>query len=334
MKKSIFLLAATAVVMASCSNDETIAVADSQAISFDNFVNKTSRANDATLSNVSTMKVCGYMSDPLVQIFTDVVVTKQASGEWTYDPVQFWSAGKNYYFVATASQFQTDNSALKHSLDGEIVPPQLPSDFYGFGSLTFDNQKANGHEDALYAYATASTPNPIASAPDKVQFAFKHILSRVHFTFKNDMSSSAYMMKVKNVVINNAASKGSVALNSSELNWGDFDGSFALKYVDSNKSFGQGGFSETENNFVIPSSAVLNISFDVEVYLNGTLLSTYNHVGRDLPATEFKSGYSYNFIASLDENNVNPGNPMYPIEFNVSSVEGWEDAADSNIEFE
>lgn len=42
-------------------------------------------------------------------------------------------------------------------------------------------------------------------------------------------------------------------------------------------------------------------------------------------------GKSYNIVAELNENNINPGDKLYPILFDVTEVENWTDFTDRNL---
>ena len=78
--KKIFLigLAATA-MLASCSNDETVEMAqNTKAIGFSSFIDKSTRATDTDLTNLATIEVYGWRGD--AQIFDKQEVTVEASG--------------------------------------------------------------------------------------------------------------------------------------------------------------------------------------------------------------------------------------------------------------
>ncbi|MDE7159452.1 MAG: fimbrillin family protein [Muribaculaceae bacterium] len=67
MKKSLFMLSAAALTLASCSQEEVLNVAtgnrDSKAIAFQAHTGKATRANDFNTSNLEAFKVFGYTGD-------------------------------------------------------------------------------------------------------------------------------------------------------------------------------------------------------------------------------------------------------------------------------
>lgn len=338
MKKSLFLAAATAALLASsCSNDEVISVPRQSAIGFDSFVNKTTRATDATNANLTRMTVYGYIgdADPVINFNGTIVSRTDKSAPWTYNPVQYWTAEKNYFFTTLSSPVLEGNSHYTYSWSENL--PTETDGFFGTGTIMFDNTAptgASGNEDLVYAYATKTTPAEITSDPGLVEFTFKHALSRVKFTFNNVMGSNAYAIKVYDLTINNATATASLALGAEKPVWANHTNTTVLtmrnelfapqdQIAINTKSVVSG------TKFVIPGQNTLNITFKVDLMLtNGTILSTYNHIKKELPATEFQNGHSYNFVADLNPQNIDPENEMFPIEFTVIDVEDWIEEAD------
>lgn len=94
--KKIFLigLAATA-MLASCSNDETVEMAqNTKAIGFSSFIDKSTRATDTDITNLGAIEVYGWRDD--AQIFNAQAVTVDATGNGTYSPLQYWEPGYTY----------------------------------------------------------------------------------------------------------------------------------------------------------------------------------------------------------------------------------------------
>ncbi len=52
-----------------------------------------------------------------------------------------------------------------------------------------------------------------------------------------------------------------------------------------------------------------------------------------LPKVGFQNGYSYNFVAEITPENIDPEQELFPILFNVTEVEGWKDEADTPVTF-
>lgn len=332
--KAIYLLAAgMALTLASCSNDELVKAPESAPIAFDSYIGKVTRATDATLGNVNTITVYGYLGDSKVKLFDGTKVSN-ASGDWTYSPLQYWTAGKDYFFTAVSSPVVEGNTHYGYEWSETL--PDATAGFCGTGTITLDNSGAAGNEDLIYSYATATTPNPMTAQPARVQFAFKHALSRVKFTFANAMGSNSYSIKVHSLTINNSAANGSLVLGTETPQW-TAEGSTVLNLRDalftpSDQIAANAASVASGTKFIIPENEKsLTISFQVDLNVNGVLLETYSHNNVTLPAISFQNGYSYNFVAELNPQNIDPEQELFPIEFTVTSVEGWTENGDTSV---
>lgn len=342
MKKTLFLsVAATAMLLSSCSNDEVISSQPQSPIGFDSFVGKTTRATDAKAENLLRMTVYGYIGDATpVKNFDGTIVSRTTSTDpWSYSPLQYWTAGKNYFFTAISSPTTEGNSHFTYTWAETL--PTATAGFNGQGTISFNNTTAaaGGNEDLVYAAATATTSSPLTASPGPVEFVFKHALSRVKFTFKNEMASNAYTVKVYNLKINNALSTADLVLGDEAPVWSNAAGTNALQlrdnlYTPTNQLAANNASVVSGTKFIIPGQQTLNISFDIDLYVvNGTqstLMATYHHTNVALPETVFANGHSYNFVAAITPQNIDPDNTMFPIEFSVSSVDDW-DESDVNV---
>ena len=45
-----------------------------------------------------------------------------------------------------------------------------------------------------------------------------------------------------------------------------------------------------------------------------------------MPEVAMQPGFSYNFVAKINADNINPDEKLYPIEFDVTAVNGFQDA--------
>lgn len=336
MRKELFLFAATAMMLSSCSNDEVITSPQQAAIGFDNYVSKTSRATDASTNSLLSMRVFGYIGDATpVKIFDNTPVSRpNISSEWSYSPLQYWIAGKTYFFTAIASPVTEGNHEYSYTWADAL--PTDAATFNGAGTISFNNAEAAGNEDVVYASATKTTPATITSDPGKVGFSFKHALSRLKFTFVNQMGSDAYSVKVYNLTINNATSTADLVLGSETPTWSNHANTTTLTmrpdyFIPTNQTAANSAKVASGTKFIIPGTSTLKISFTVDLIVNGSVLATYNHVDQELPETTFQNGYSYNFVAALTPNNIDPENEMFPILFDVISVDGWEENGDTDV---
>lgn len=103
MKKFFIIgMAAMGLALTACNNDETVEVAKGNAISFNSFVNKSTRgaADDVTLKNLGSFELYGWRGNDV--LFNKQVVNVAENGTSTYSPEKYWEAGKTYNFEAIA----------------------------------------------------------------------------------------------------------------------------------------------------------------------------------------------------------------------------------------
>ena len=173
MKKLFVMTLAATAMLASCSSDDTMEVPQSKsAITFAAFINKSVRATDATLANLGSISVYGWRDADC--IFNKQIVTVGTDGKGTYTPVQYWQAGHTYSFEAVAPT----------SVDGASFTAKSTG-----GSFNYTNDASI---DLLYAKAAdVTTASSLTGNPGAVHFTFKHLLSRVKFTFNNTFAATA-----------------------------------------------------------------------------------------------------------------------------------------------
>ena len=113
MKKKLFFLAVAGLALASCSNDETVAVNESDAISFRAFNNGMTRAaTDITASNLASFNVTAFTAGSNTTAYiNDVTFTKSPSAPYTYNSTSkyYWPSNNldfyaYFYDNALASQ--------------------------------------------------------------------------------------------------------------------------------------------------------------------------------------------------------------------------------------
>lgn len=315
--KKIFLigLAATA-MLASCSNDETVEMAQSKAISFSNaFVNNGTRSIvDPSFTTTSLENFAVYGFTQAGQIFDGTTVS--APG-WTYSPQQYWVAGNTYTFGAIAPAAQSANVSNVALADGKVGMV-----------VNFSN---NGTVDLLHAAPTAIECNDafIASLT-KVGMTFNHQLSKVKFSFANEVGEG-YNVKVTNVKITNAKSTGKLTIGATNA-WSEQGGSVELAFGDAetdvanSEIIANGGAMESyKEMLMIPTdnTAEYTVTFTVELFQGEVSLGEFDHT-TTIKNVELKLGYCYDFKATLThENIVDPENPLQPIEFTVDGITAW-----------
>lgn len=340
MKKVFFLGIAAATMLASCSKDETVDVPQGKAIGFSNtFVDNATRSVDPsfTVATLPNFAVYGYTQNG--QIFNGETVSSVNGGtSWTYSPTQYWVEGNQYAFAAIAPASVSVSDAKR---TGTSV------DDYKVGmTVSFTN---DGKTDLLYAAAdNVNADETFMASPQPVSLTFKHQLSKVKFSFKNNVSG-AYNIKVTDVKITDAKRSGTLTVSTAADNaWSNVGGdplelSFgAAGTTDANtaEAIAFGTEVETYNEqLMIPTASTesYNVTFTVELLRGTVFMGTYDHTAT-IEGVELKLGYCYDFAAELNAKNivVDPDDPdaeLQPIEFEVESIEPWvDDEVDQTID--
>lgn len=313
MKKVLFMSLAAAAMLTACSNDTEVAMPKQNGISFDGFVNKSTRATeDQTLATLrgegKGFGVYGYMKNSSGRVFSNEHVTYNGS-QWTYGNTQYWTAGENYWFFAIAPYISGIYT---------FTPAENIADG---GTIKFVN--ALGNNDLIYAEQSVTNADPTTQAP--VPFTFDHLLSRVMFQFKNAMGNENTSLRVTNVKITNAAREATYTTKTKTWTIAPDVQIVTSEFGAVPTNINNGGAGSTDHKFVIPrTDATFRLTFTVELLQGGVVAGTYNH-SVNLPTTTLESRKSYLFTAELNAENIDPEGVLKPIEFDVTAVEEWED---------
>ena len=326
--KKIFLIGLTAAaMMASCSNDETVEMAQQKAISFSNaFVNNGTRSVDDPSFTTSTLKdfaVYGFTQKG--QIFNGEKVSGTTSTGWSYDNVQYWVPGNTYTFGAIAP----------YSVAGNVSNVTLPTGATKVEmEVAFTNTDADQVDLLHAAPAQITGVTPTYTTP--VSMTFNHQLSKVKFSFQNSVGEG-YNVKVSNVKITDAFKEGTLTVAATGNTWGgQTDKTLELNFgnVVANASSTEASaianaatLESYNEKLMIPMSntAKYTVTFTAELYKGDILLGIYNH-RVEIKNVEFKLGYCYDFKASLTHKNITAEGELNPIEFAVTKVEDWNKA--------
>lgn len=332
MKKTLLLVAA-AVALVACSNEETVHQSAPEAIGFDNaFVENSTRSvetpgySKAKLFN--DFAVYGFVEG--VSLFNGVKVAKDGTvtnadlkEAWKYEGTQYWIADANYDFYAVAP------------FDGGwSVKTGTATD----AGATLSFTTAAGTQDLLYSGIVER--QGAGSGNTAVGFTFKHILSKVKFSFENGYNASAATIRVKNVQITNAYTTGDVALAADDNETADVDESVAWSNWATPGAFSFGNAAVASDNadeayeygktkesyyerLLIPAKAEWNITFVVDLLVNGEVIKSYNHTAK--ATIDLKPGMSYNINTEITAANIDPEYAQEPIEFTATMID-WSDA--------
>lgn len=290
---SIMLSAAALSGLLSCTSSDVVDDtwrSESNRIGFDTNVSKNSRA--VNNSNFQRFFVYGTYTVPTqtqpFSVFTGDIVTKNASGVWTYSGDRYWVPEGSYDFYA----YSCENEAVSENVSGTATLNQRVCNINGFRS------NASHQHDLLFAkvlnqsrpaHTDGVTPAPVA-------FRFAHVLSRVVFTFRSSFPAG-YTVKVSNPRLVNFRDQGD--FRGETLEWINVDRSqsditMTLSLGSSSVNVTSAAAS-TAPVYLIPFSyaqANVSLMFDVNVEKDGEAV-----LGRTIKATwcpDWKAGHSIN----------------------------------------
>lgn len=314
--------------LAACTTEQTIVAPQNEAIGFDTFVDNSTRAEDITTNNIANFGVYGTVTKGgnSALIFNNTKVTKSGD-DFVYSPAQYWIAAAQYDFLAFAPY--AERQWTYTPTNAQVAKT---------GTFSFNNETAAADQDVVYAYQTKTTENELnASNTQAVEFTFKHILSKVAFSFTNTFTDGNTSLSVYNVKINNTAKTGTMAIaNGVDAAWvgdGDLIVPFGDQYDaeddendDAKKksaALANGKELKLAHHYVIPAEREYNITFSVDLYQAGVYLATYNHTIES--TINFAKNGNYVLSVKLAPESIDPDNELYPIEFTVNEVEDWRD---------
>ena len=310
MNKRILTVAVAALALAACSKNETVEVAGNRAIEFGAFVNKATRAAINQTTDMTHFYVFGGYEDVQNQFNNTEVGSNGETGV-------LWTA--NAYKFAAYSDGNEKSTVVTHNWENN--------------RLVFTNYATTGVNDLVAATATAdNTQNAVEGNP--VELNFKHLLSKIKFTFSTDAADS-YTMKVYDIKIT-AATSGTATYDASSSNttWtvGEQNGNYAVKELADIAIGDPNTAQSTEECFVIPqNNQTLKVSFKVDVTDGGAYKKEGVEFTGDLTvstdaqtANTWISGYAYNYTAQIDLEDVD-GTVKY-IKF-TPEVTPWVDNA-------
>lgn len=323
--KKIFIAIVAIAAAAACSNVETVSL-NQEAIGFDNaFINNSVRSVIDPSLTTETLKTKGFgvygfvTGTETAPIFANEQVSWNGSA-WTHPTVQYWIADAVYNFAAVAPyNAYTNVTAATTGL-----------------SLQFTN---NGTTDLIYAQPDAITG--LESGNTAVAFNFKHVLSKVKFSFVNKYNATNSYLRVSNIKIENAYATANATLNATTA-WAGHAGTLELAFGNANTTQDDSAavkFNtavpevESHNELLLIPGAVpsfekdsvvvpgYKVTFTVEVLIGDAVIKTYNHV----VAADFTpvAGYSYDLKAEISHKNLDPEHKQEPIEFTVTAIGDW-----------
>lgn len=326
MKRIYLFAAVTAIALAACTKTETTGVSEGNLIKFDNaFVGNVTKA-DLSNTALTTFWVFGEYdnSGTAVDVYVNTSVTGGTAGgtsTWTPSLEAFWIEGKNYDFAAYSNGNNTLNNV---TFENDI--------------LTFTNYTVDEHD--LIA-ATAEATGPTAGSDQSVPLSFRHLLSKVKFTFNTNMADT-YTMKVEDLVISNAVKTATVSYSNNAIStdWrGDANATYEFADI-ADFAETDGGTSELyvipQNNTDLVASFKVTVTDDSGAEIGNKTFSdvsvAYSGSGNSSVANEWTEGFAYNYTATIDLDDIS--DDAKPITFTVTEVDGWTSADDTTLNIE
>lgn len=320
---------AVTVSMASCSLEEVVEQPTPQAIGFSSFVGKSTKAateiaapgqtNGLTTFYVYGAYISGAGTDYDINVFNGntVTVTNINTPSTPGGEQKYWVANKKYRFVAYSNGNSTHNNV---SFNGDDK-----------GHITITDYEA-GTSDLILAEKDVTTTDISGTAPGAVELEFKHLLSQVAFEFKNGFTNG-YQVKITGLQFK-VPNKANYSYQGTAYSWGTLDTDATKGYaVNGDAPFANAdGAKLSEYNFVIPQdNSLINASFTVTVYdTDGSTIVATKSYSENVslatgtttnPTNVWTPGYKYKYTATINATILS--DVLFPIQFEVTSVEGW-----------
>lgn len=225
MKKHLFLFAAAAVALASCSSDDTIAESSSlsnqqqKEISLFAVNQSATRAaiEDGVFPTGESMQVAAYQVEPTASAgnyfpgttfaYNSAASSAQSTPIWSGNPTKrYWPLSACYInFLAYANVTGT-------AIFGDQLEPAVASASKAVITQT-DNSSAQ--KDLVYAIGNGEVTQPSGNSlvfPPKVGMAFQHAQSLIAFRVKAYDDAEASAITVKKIILNNAYYAGTFVI--------------------------------------------------------------------------------------------------------------------------
>lgn len=334
MKKMLLVLGVAAAAMTSCTSDEVLEMNPTNAIKFESFVNKGTRAvtdvNNPTDAENPLRKFHVYGSRQTTEnsITTNIgvwdgnvnTVSSTNGTDWSNGKEEKWADG-TYSFAAYANGANSESIATGVFYDNDNQ------------TLTIENYTVDSSKDLVGAFV--QNPSKYVTVP----LTFKHLLTKVSFEFSNNYDKiTGATMNITNLRVTGALPEGTCTLNEDKYNkistenattdtWGASGTSENREYASEDDTRIEKNNKYSDSHLFIPQSLDgIKVSFTVSYYDGSSLIvrKDYENVslkgsGANSGVTHWLPGFHYKYTAYLP---VSPEN----IVFSVTPVEGWKDS--------
>lgn len=212
MKNVITMMAAAAMIFASCSDNEMRVAEEKVEIGFNTSIrNVTRAAYDGTTFNKFRVTALGNGGN----FFTDAVVTKNNGGTWTTDHNYFWPDYPLEFYAYAPVDLQPSISQ-----SGKSITDFTPKD------------KVEEQQDVLAAF---NTGNKTDNGESGVDLTFRHQLAQVSVKALND-NAGTYTVEVLGVKLGRVMSKSTMTFPTSSTAYATWSTpteakSYGIKYA-------------------------------------------------------------------------------------------------------
>lgn len=201
MKKSIFLLAAFALLAASCAKTELVssgAFSSQKGIGFSAYTAKPTKAaqTDVKTDNFNSFEVTAIGNGA---VYFDNVTFRKVSTVWESDPLYFWPAYE--------LDFYAYNTPANGFVDRSIA--------VGSQTLTFTPSTTLAEQEDLVAAKAIGKTESDNNAKSAIELTFNHYLTQVVVNAK--CSNTGYKVKVEGVKLANLAGEGTYTFSSNTM---------------------------------------------------------------------------------------------------------------------
>lgn len=337
--KKIFIAILAVTALAACSKEESVKIAQPEAIGFGTpFVDNATRAIDPSYNANNLIKefnVWGTVDGNTgnsINLFNGARVYDDSpvyGTEYNCDQEEYWVPFAEYNFVAMAGHTS--------------VAPAT-------GMPTTINYTADGSTDLIYTKVGEVVTTNVDAEPTGVNangcvaFTFNHLLSKVHFNFVNASGSDKISFKVSDIKIlghfldgtytiasETWASSNVADAESEVLEFGNASNATATGAADTAIEIADGASATSHNaRLIVPGTQTIYVSFTKELIYNGTSMATENvnlpltvDTNGDATTYTFAENGSYVITAELKSG--------ARINFSVESLEGWDEDTTVNI---
>lgn len=301
MKKGLMMLGAAAMVLASCTQNEVMEVAESRAIGFNTFVGNTTKAI-MTDDDFREFTVFGGYDGSFNNVFDKQVVTSEDGTTWTYSPTKYWTPEKDYTFQAYS-----------------------PSTANGEPSTTGVNIKgftADGQTDLLVSNVVPMD----GSSPSEISLTFRHILSLIQFKFSTTISGAN--VTISDLQVNALPNTGNYTNAGENGTWATSgNANYSLTVANAVTT----DATQTSTYAMILPQNPKDITVTFKVSASGSIVIDNAEHTVKLPDLTLTEGNQYTYTAEITAQNIDPENPLEEIVFSDPTVKDWEDATEHPV---